>query len=427
MISPVRRKEVRPAGRALTRLGENKMKLKKKSVALLLAGALLVGGLSACSTGGGQPTPTPQSQEDLILKLMGYPRDTVLFTVDGEDVIAEDYLYWLGYVADYMSSYYQYLGAGEMDWTEEQDGKNLGQHLMEEAMATAKMYRIVTTKAAEMGVGITKEDEEKYATELASIIVQMGGQEGLEEYLRHSLRTQEGFDSMNKASYLYLHLRDKLFGAEGEQAPTDEDIDAYIEENQILSAKHILISTVDMAGERDPETGAYPELDEALKAEKTALAQDLLGRLRASEDPVALFEELMQEYSEDDGLATNPDGYVFTPESNFVPEFIEGTQALEYGEISDLVESGYGYHILLRQDPDNETLREEWSDGQMSALVDQWIQDAVVKTTEEYDSLDPEKFYQDLQALRAEMEAEAEPTPDVEATPSADPAATPGA
>ena len=408
------------------------MKQSKKMAALLLAGTLLAGSLAACSTADGQttPTPTPQPQEeDLILELMGYPRDTVLFTVDGEDVIAEDYLYWLGYVSDYMNSYFQYLGGGEMDWSEEQDGKTLGQYLMEEALATAKMYRIVATKAAEMGLEVTQEDEEKYAVELASIIAEMGDEDGLQEYLRHSLRTQEGFHNMNKTSYLYLHLRDAIFGAEGEQAPTDEEMDKYIEENQLLSAKHILIATVDMTGERDSETGAYPELDEALKAEKTALAQDLLAQLRASEDPIALFEELMQEYSEDDGLATNPDGYVFTPESNLVPEFIEGTQALEYGEISDLVESTYGYHILLRQDPDNEALREEWADEQMAALLDQWIEDGVVETTEEYDSLDPEKFYQDLQALRAEMEAEAEPspTPDAEVTPSADPEATPAA
>lgn len=64
-----------------------------------------------------------------------------------------------------------------------------------------------------------------------------------------------------------------------------------------------------------------------------------------SNDPQALFDQLMAEYNEDSG---EPDeGYTFGP-GEMVDEFYDGTAALEEYEISDLVESQFGYHIIMR-------------------------------------------------------------------------------
>lgn len=120
---------------------------------------------------------------------------------------------------------------------------------------------------------------------------------------------------------------------------TSQDIQDYIEANSIYRAKHILLLTKDM-------TTNQP-LDEAVIAEKKATADDLLAQLRASSAPLELFDQLMNEYSEDTGLATNPDGYTTQPGA-MVSEFEDTALALEVGEISDVVESVYGYHIILR-------------------------------------------------------------------------------
>ena len=56
----------------------------------------------------------------------------------------------------------------------------------------------------------------------------------------------------------------------------------------------------------------------------------------------------MNENSEDTGLETNPDGYVFT-DGTMVSEFEDAVKGLKPGEYTkELVESSYGYHIIKR-------------------------------------------------------------------------------
>jgi len=79
----------------------------------------------------------------------------------------------------------------------------------------------------------------------------------------------------------------------------------------------------------------------------TARAQAILDRLHAGED----FDTLMATYGEDPGMWGNPEGYTFIA-TQMVPEFSAGTEALEIGEISGLVRSDFGYHIIMRVEPD---------------------------------------------------------------------------
>ena len=93
-------------------------------------------------------------------------------------------------------------------------------------------------------------------------------------------------------------------------------------------------------------------MPEDLTHEAEAKALEILERARAGED----FHTLMHTYSQDPlGLAMYPDGYTFF-EGMMVPEFYEGTKALEIGEISDLVPTGFGFHIIKRIEPDPESI-----------------------------------------------------------------------
>jgi hypothetical protein len=121
---------------------------------------------------------------------------------------------------------------------------------------------------------------------------------------------------------------------------SDDALADYADELGYITADHILVMTVDPES-REP-------LDEATVAEKRALADELLARLRASDDPIALFRALADEYSEDTGRAANPDGYTFA-EGTMVEEFDDAARALGENEISDVVESVYGCHIILRK------------------------------------------------------------------------------
>jgi len=78
-------------------------------------------------------------------------------------------------------------------------------------------------------------------------------------------------------------------------------------------------------------------------------AQAILDRIHAGED----FDDLMFEYSQDPGLWGSPQGYTFLGHQ-FVPEFTDATLGLEIGEVSGLVESTHGFHIIMRIEPDLE-------------------------------------------------------------------------
>ena len=78
-------------------------------------------------------------------------------------------------------------------------------------------------------------------------------------------------------------------------------------------------------------------------------AQDILNKLAnySGDDFEAYFDELMAEYNEDEGAAVFPDGYLFT-EGEMTSAFEDAVINLEENEFSGIVESSYGYHIILR-------------------------------------------------------------------------------
>jgi peptidyl-prolyl cis-trans isomerase C len=108
---------------------------------------------------------------------------------------------------------------------------------------------------------------------------------------------------------------------------------AKFEEPEMVRASHILIGT------RDSKTGT--ELSPEQKAAKRKLAEDLLKRARAGED----FAKLAKEYSEDPGSKDNGGEYKF-PKGQMVPEFEAAAFALKTNEISDVVTTQFGFHII---------------------------------------------------------------------------------
>ena len=151
-----------------------------------------------------------------------------------------------------------------------------------------------------------------------------------------------------------------------------------------------------------------PHLDDLLQQVQQGLA-GLLAQLQAVTDPAQLetkFDELMNANSEDTGLAANPDGYTFTA-GEMVEPFETATRALSPGQISDIVESDYGYHIILRLDPSQvEDVRYKWESSHLTELTQQWVEEAEIETTETYDQLSAKDFYEKLTAYRATLNEE---------------------
>jgi peptidyl-prolyl cis-trans isomerase D len=137
---------------------------------------------------------------------------------------------------------------------------------------------------------------------------------------------------------------------------TRDDLQAYYNQHrdqyrvaEQAKVSHILIKT--------PLPGPDGKIDDKGVAEAQHRAEDLLKQLKAG----AKFEDLAKKYSEDPGSAKEGGSLGWIGKGRTVPEFEKAAFSLPKGQISDLVKSSYGFHIIRvddKQDAHMKTLEE---------------------------------------------------------------------
>ena len=241
--------------------------------------------------------------------------------------------------------------------------------------------------------------EQKAAIEASdqAYIDQYGSEEAFEAELNKLRMRRETYDRVSTSNYLYQNLY-QLYNTEGSKLyASDEDLALYAAEKNYITADHILLTT------KDTTTGEA--LSDEEKAEKKALAEEIKQKLDACEGDLtaltALFRELADEYSEDPGRETYPTGYTFTTGS-MVQEFEDAAYALSEGEVSEIVESSFGYHILLRLPLDKSAAADEVREEYFTNFIAEQVDAAAMATSADYDKLDPQTIYEAILAAQAE-------------------------
>ncbi len=243
----------------------------------------------------------------------------------------EEFNFYLTSIKSQMSS--TELSTDE-DWqTQEIEGVKAIDIAKDRALESAAENISYIEVAKYFGMSLTSEDNEKVRQMIASIRSQYGGSVNYNKALKELGVTDDFFKKLCESQIYSEKLAIKAL----EEKPLTED-----EENEIFSglsvdgkfnAKHILFSVVD-----DNRQYLGDEVDKQKKAE----AEDTYKKILSGGD----FDKFMNELSEDPGLESNPEGYIFG-EGEMVPEFENGVKSLEIGGVT-LVKSDFGYHIIKR-------------------------------------------------------------------------------
>lgn len=360
---------------------------------------------SSSSSGSSSQTEEPTLDltgvTDPYLATAGVTGDTVVAQAGGVDITAAQWLQW---AASYADQYAQYFGS-DLPWDQDDGSGTMEDAIKEAALQMAQLYALLPGEAAREGVAVDDSQLAEDEASLDKMAEDLGGDEMAQHYLWQIPLTRQSYLDMRLSAMASGAIQEARYGENGAQRPTDAQVLAYATDELGIAyrVKHILLTTVDtskpLTDEDGKYTGEYEPLDEATVAEKRKLAEDILAQLEGSSDPVALFDDLMHQYSEDTGLSSNPDGYD-AQEGQMVEPFEKASLALKEGEFSGIVESAFGYHIILRLPIIADNYRDDYVTYLMTQDNEKLLDSDPAATNEVYDSMDLKAFYENLTALR---------------------------
>jgi foldase protein PrsA len=206
------------------------------------------------------------------------------------------------------------------------DGKTLEQTLKQNILNKLIVEELVSQKSKEEDINVSDEEIDERLEEIKS---SLGGEEQYDEFLNSNNISKEYFKTSTRKEILMdKYYNDYLENTEIEQ----EEIEKFFEENKddlvVLRARHILVNN-----EED--------------------AKKVVERLNSGEE----FEEVALTESLDSVSAAQGGDLGYFTRGSMIKEFEDAAFALEIGEISEIVKTEVGYHIIKLEDK-KETLED---------------------------------------------------------------------
>ena len=353
----------------------------RRIFALCLALAATIS-LTAC---GGKEEPG-----GLLEEASGLSARAAALTVDGREVPAWRYLYWLAYACDYIAS----SSEGHIQWENTVDGTDLETYARERALESTALYATVEAWAEDYGCTLTEEDRTSMDREWASRVAQYGGEEAYLAELSRMGLDRAMAEELSADSYLYKHLYDLFSTPDSPLYPEEQDLEAFAREREYLTVDHIWISTA----------AADPADADAVSACR-AKAEEAFSKLNASPDPANDFAVLAETYSDETDRDQHPGGYTFTKGDGTLPAACEeAAAALEEGQWSGVIEAEDGFYLLFRRTTDLSAVAPDYFDALLLAAADS----AQISLSQSCLHLDISRFYEDLTRLRESLSADKE-------------------
>ena len=252
------------------------------------------------------------SDETKVVLTTGFSRNEV-FRIEEESCTVPEIMVYLTNIQNHYEQVY-----GSKIWDTQIDGVTLEDNVKETALAKMAQIKAMTLLAKKNQVTLT--DSEKQTVEEAA---------------------KKYFDSLNASEIELMGINeDTITNLYEEYALSDKlynylikDINPEIsdDEARTITVEHILIKTytIDEDGKKIEDT-SYANEEELAKAEK------ICELAKSGEN----FDDLVSKYSEDD-TATYSFG-----KGEMEPEFEEAAFNLGTDEISDVVQTRFGYHII---------------------------------------------------------------------------------
>ncbi|HUU19545.1 MAG TPA: peptidylprolyl isomerase [Sedimentisphaerales bacterium] len=209
--------------------------------------------------------------------------------------------------------------------------------LKQQALDRIIIGRLLEEKVKEANIVVT---EEEVINQITVMLAAQREPLSLEEFKKKTAESGQSFDEVKgqvRKGMTYQKVVEAQWA--GKINITEEDAKKFYDENptqfevkEQLRASHILITPDTTDSEADPNQA---------KAEAKVKIQGLLEQIKGGAD----FAELAKANSDCPSAAQGGD-LDFFDRGKMVPPFEKAAFALEVGEVSDIVETRFGYHII---------------------------------------------------------------------------------